>query len=144
MISTTRGHIGTYPAQPGRTTVNRLAILALALCLPAALAGSATANDTIAADWRTQYPAACQTLIDATFEAGSCLLCHNPGGASLNPYGSDLAGLAVNFVVAESFDSDGDGRTNGQEILLDCTLPGDFASVPAESRSWSAVKALYR
>ncbi|MCP4573586.1 MAG: hypothetical protein GY838_14605 [bacterium] len=116
-------------------------ILSIVACLLMTHAGTAAAYNFIGGNWRTQYPDVCQTLTDASF---SCTLCHNPDSDSLNPYGSDLAGLSSNFVVAESFDSDGDGRNNGQEILLDCTLPGNALSVPEENPTWSAVKALYR
>ena len=42
----------------------------------------------------------------------------------------------------EPEDSDGDGRSNGDEIRIDCTLPGDVTS-PNEATSWSRIKALY-
>ncbi len=102
------------------------------------------AHENIGDDWRTQYPDACQILLDATLEANDCVLCHFAGGSNLNPYGWDLASTGLNFVTIEGFDSDGDGRTNGEEILLDCTFPGDVTSVPVEAETWSGVKALFR
>lgn len=123
----------------------RRAVVSVLACLVITLhTGGAAANDSIAVDWRSQYPDACKTLQDATLEANDCVLCHHPGGNNLNPYGSDLAMVGVNFVVVEGFDSDGDERTNGQEILLDCTLPGDVTSVPVKVETWSAIKALFR
>lgn len=117
-------------------------IAAAFLCV--ALAPAAHANETIAADWLIYYPNACETLTDALLEANDCVLCHNPGADTLNAYGFDLSVVGGNFLTAEGFDSDGDGRTSGQEILLDCTLPGDFGSVPVHDSTWSAVKALFR
>jgi len=61
----------------------------------------------------------------------------------LNPYGQDFKEADRDFAAIESFDSDGDGRTNGEEILIDCTLPGDAIS-PADLNSWGNIKALYR
>jgi len=116
----------------------------LACLLVALLAGSAMAYNSIGSDWRDQYPDACQTLQDATLNANDCVLCHIAGGFNLNPYGSDLASTGLNFVAIEGFDSDGDDRTNGEEILLDCTFPGDVTSVPVEAETWSAIKVLFR
>jgi hypothetical protein len=125
-------------------TERRVLAASMVACILAIGAGDATAYNSIGADWRAQYPDACQTLLDATLNANDCILCHNAGSSALNPYGSDLASMGNNFLAVESFDSDGDGRNNGQEINLDCTFPGDVTSVPVESGSWSAVKALYR
>ena len=125
-------------------TEQRILVISMVACILMTGIGSAAAYNGIGADWRAQYPDACQTLQDATLNANDCILCHNSGSSALNPYGSDLASMGNNFVAIESFDSDGDGRTNGQEINLDCTLPGDVASVPDEDSSWSAIKALYR
>lgn len=122
----------------------RFLTLSLVACLLATQTGSAMAYGGIGDDWLAQYPDACKTLTDATLEANGCVLCHYADSNALNPYGSDLASVSENFVVAEGFDSDGDQRTNGEEILLDCTLPGDTLSVPEENPTWSAVKALFR
>lgn len=113
----------------------------LALCLLGLAAGEAAAFNGIARDWRDQYPDACATLTAASQD---CSLCHIEGGFDLNPYGLDLADASNNFLNIEGDDSDGDGRTNGQEINLDCTLPGDAASVPARTAQWGIIKALYR
>jgi hypothetical protein len=70
------------------------------------------------------------------------VLCH-AGVPSLNAYGSDLAG--TNPLAIENLDSDGDSKTNGQEINTDCTLPGDASSVlPVEDLTWGAIKVLFR
>ena len=49
----------------------------------------------------------------------------------------------MDFASIEGDDSDGDGRTNGEEINVDCTLPGDPAS-PVDQDSWGSLKALFR
>lgn len=118
---------------------------ALALCLLLGLmigaANPAAAFNGIGRDWRDQYPDVCSTLTTASQD---CSLCHIEGGFDLNPYGSDLANANNNFLAVEALDSDGDGRTNGQEISQDCTLPGDAASVPVRTATWSSIKALFR
>ena len=53
----------------------------------------------------------------------------------------DPAGVEVDAVGCP-VDSDGDGRTNGQEILSDCSAPGDAVSA-SEAATWSAIKALF-
>ena len=115
-----------------------LAVLALAglfLFLPAA---EASAYNSLIAPWRANYPDACATLYSL---AQNCTLCHG-GGFSLNPYGSDLAANGVNFALVGLLDSDGDGRTNDQEINLDCTRPADEAS-PTTSSTWGNLKSLF-
>lgn len=112
----------------------------LALCLLILASGSSYAFSSIATNWKNTYPDACTTL---TAAANDCTLCHT-GGFGFNSYGSDLNSAGSNFASIEGDDSDGDGRTNLQEITLDCTLPGDASSVPAEPDTWAAVKALYR
>jgi len=111
-----------------------LAAVMLVIGPPAAMAFG-----SIADDWQAEYPDACQDLQDA---AVSCNLCHATGFA-LNPYGSDLADNGRDFAVIEPLDSDGDGRTNLQEIMLDCTLPGD-AAAPVDDATWSNIKTLFR
>ncbi len=101
-------------------------------------AGEASAYSGYVADWREYYPDACTTLYE---QAQSCTLCHG-AGFSLNAYGDDLASNGVNFAVVGLLDSDDDGRSNDDEINLDCTLPADATS-PSESSTWGSVKALF-
>ena len=122
---------------------HRFLIASLVLCLLGVVAGESLAYTGIGTNWRTEYPAACALLQDATRSTQSCVLCHTAGDG-LNGYGSDLAQANLNFAAIEGNDSDGDGRTNLQEILDDCTLPGDNLSVPADQDTWTAVKALFR
>ncbi len=108
----------------------------LAFCLLLAPIDDAAAYSGILSDWNTQYPDACEDL-----QALSCNLCHG-GGFSLNPYGSDLAAAGNDFAAVEATDSDGDGRTNGQEINQDCSAPGDVTS-PTEPATWASIKSLF-
>jgi len=59
---------------------------------------------------------------------GSCITCHNgaTGNGGENPYGSAYQG---SFTAIENIDSDGDGFTNIDEILVG-TFPGDASSTP--------------
>ncbi len=120
-----------------------LLALSLIFCLVGIMTGDALAFGSIGDSWNANYDTACQTLVDATLQANGCVLCHD-AGFSLNPYGDTIGGFGVDWASIEGTDSDGDGRTNGEEILTDCTLPGDIASVPADGATWSAIKALYR
>jgi len=115
----------------------------LTLCLLVTLGGEGVAFNSIGNNWAAEYPGACQTLQDARLSAQSCVLCHTPG-FGFNAYGADLEANGANFAAVANMDSDGDGRTNVQEILEDCTLPGDGTSVPVDADSWAAVKSLYR
>lgn len=109
--------------------------LVLAVLALPGMATTAAANPTIQGQWLSNYPDACQTLRDAATE---CFLCHSGG---LNSYGQSIADHGI--VPAEAFDPDGDSVNSGQEIL-DCTFPGDEASVrPLESVTWGAIKNLY-
>ena len=103
-----------------------------------ATAGCASAYDDFIATWRANYPAACNTVYEL---AQDCTLCHG-GGFSLNPYGADLADHGVNYDVVGLLDSDNDGRTNDEEITIDCSAPGDATSA-GDGATWSAVKALF-
>ncbi len=116
----------------------QIALLALAGCMFLFVPNTARATTGWMIAWLNAYPDRCQDLKDA---AQSCTLCHG-AGSSLNNYSKQMANL--NFVAIEGIDSDGDGRTNGQEILEDCTLPGDSDSVPVEYDSWGAIKVLFR
>lgn len=114
-------------------------IWSLALCLLTFTAGQGLAYSGIGTDWKNTYPDVCATL---TAAANDCSLCHG-GGFSLNAYGNDLNNAGLNFASIEGDDSDGDGRTNLQEITQDCTLPGDSSSVPADANTWESIKALF-
>lgn len=112
------------------------AIAVLAFCVLLAPADEAAAYSGILSDWNTQYPDACADL-----QSLNCNLCHG-GGFSLNSYGADLAAAGNDFAAIEAADSDGDGRTNGQEINEDCSAPGDAAS-PVEPATWASIKSLF-
>ncbi len=114
----------------------------LVLCLVGLSVPRALAFNGIGRDWRDQYPDACQELQDATTQAQDCRLCHTQE-FNFNPYGKDLKENNNDFVAIENMDSDNDGRTNGEEINTDCTLPDDAIS-PAEQNSWGNIKALFR
>jgi hypothetical protein len=116
-------------------------MLCLSLCLQLILLGSAQATEALAGAWRSDYEGweeVCTKVLDA---ATNCILCHTevPG---LNPYGQDIFDFGFGWFALEWEDSDGDGRLSGDEIRLDCTLPGDATS-PDEPTSWSRIKALY-
>ena len=122
---------------------NDLIKFSLVLCLIGLTATQTLAYTGLGRDWRVNYPDACKELQDATTNAMDCVMCHQPSGFSLNPYGQDFDNAGRDFSAIESVDSDGDGRTNGEEILLDCSLPGDSIS-PADLDSWSNIKVLFR
>ncbi len=113
-------------------------ILCLSLCMLVFPHSSAQATGGIRDAWLEFYPNACDDLTNA---AAACFLCHAsvPG---LNPYGEDMADANNDFGAIEGDDSDSDGRTNGEEILNDCTLPGDATSATT-TRTWSLIKSLY-
>lgn len=115
----------------------KAAIAALATLL---LAHPSTGNatSTYKNSWLSTYPDACQFLKDA---ANGCSLCHT-AVPDLNPYGEALVGRRTSMHDVDGVDSDGDTRTNLQEILS-CTLPGDRSSVPSGAATWGAIKALY-
>jgi len=116
-------------------------LLCLSLCLLLVPIGSAQATEGLAAAWRSDYEGwedVCLTVLEA---ASNCFLCHSEG-SDLNPYGQDILDFGFGWFGLEPEDSDGDGRSNGDEIRIDCTLPGDATS-PNESTSWSHVKALF-
>ena len=115
-----------------------LIIASLSLCTLVLPSASALADGGIRDDWLAFYPDACSELVSA---AQSCVLCHD-GIPALNPYGEDMATANNDFGAIEGDDSDGDGRTNGEEILIDCTLPGDAIS-PAQVFTWTRIKTLY-
>lgn len=104
------------------------------LLMPAAAQADGDWRDA----WNAAFPDVCPDLRTA---ANNCSLCHT-SVPSLNPYGADMPDM--NFAGINGLDSDGDTVTNGNEILVDCTLPGDIGSVPGDQDSWGAVKALFR
>ncbi|MEN8692424.1 MAG: PKD domain-containing protein [Desulfobacterales bacterium] len=76
---------------------------------------------------------------------GSCITCHRnlDGKGGLNSYGSDWKGAGGNvaaFSAIEDSDSDGDGYSNIDEILVD-TFPGDASSRPAPVNDPPVAKA---
>ena len=121
---------------------NKWITMSLVLCLVGITATQAYAYNNIGSAWRSNYPDACQELQDATTSAQNCVMCHS-SGFGFNPYGQDLKDAGNNFTAIEDTDSDGDGRTNGEEINNDCTLPGDPVS-PADVDSWGSIKVLFR
>jgi len=122
-----------------RRTIVR-AIISLAFCLFLLPGGSAQAYNSIKNSWIAYYPDVCPELVAA---ANACTLCHvGSDNFDRNPYGTTLELNGHDFGAAESVDSDGDGRNNGLEILIDCTLPGDGTS-PVESTTWASIKALF-
>jgi hypothetical protein len=109
-------------------------------CLLLAHAMPAAADGGIRDAWLEAYPDVCPVLVAA---ANACFLCHS-GVPDLNSYGDDLAtGYPLDPIAIEATDSDGDGRTNGEEINIDCTLPGNETS-PTDAASWSFIKTLFR
>lgn len=127
---------------------SKMLILALASLILFHIPASSLAYSSIGDAWVAHYNP-CQTLVDA-----DCNACHQ-NGFEYNSYGEDLRVRIVDlsmenvaaFVDAESEDSDGDNFTNGQEIVVDCTLPWDATSVGTvgdERSSWDNIKALYR
>ena len=126
---------------------NRIVTLALASCILLSLPLNAQAFRPIMDDWQAYY-SVCQPLVTL-----DCNACHM-NGFDYNPYGDDLKTLIDGgmtneeaFVAAEALDSDGGGATNGQEIVVACTAPGnpgDDPVVPNDTTVWSQIKALYR
>lgn len=121
---------------------NTLVKYSLVLCLVGITATQAIAYTSFGTSWLNTYPEACQELQDAASSEFNCIICHG-SGFSLNPYGDDFNENGRDYAAIESFDSDGDGRTNAQEILEDCSLPGDAVS-PVDLDSWGHIKALFR
>jgi hypothetical protein len=118
-----------------------IAIMALAGCMLLAVPNTTLANGDIRDAWKAYYADVCPDLVSA---ANSCVLCHD-GVPARNNYGGAIIGL--DFAAIEGEDSDLDGYTNGQEIYVDCTLPGDatdHGTVADTQTSWSEIKALFR
>ncbi len=120
---------------------NRIALLALAGCMLLIQPPTAHATSSMRNAWRAAYPNVCTTLYNL-----NCAVCHTTA-PDLNSYGEDYLANGENFRAIEGLDSDGDGYTNGQEILVDCTNPavaGDHGVVPDEGTTWGQIKALFR
>ena len=126
----------------------RMIVPILAGCVLLALPSQSLAFNGIMSDWQDYYNP-CQDLV-----AADCNACHE-NGFDFNVYGEDLririGDLNMSnteaFIDAEGEDSDGDGFTNGQEIVVDCTRPWDptdQGTVSADGLAWSSVKALFR
>jgi hypothetical protein len=114
-------------------------LLCLCLCLLLLPFGSARATEGLAGAWQIDYAdLACSMLLEA---AANCILCHTTTPET-NPYGQDVADFGFGWFVLEGVDSDGDERTNGEEIYNDCTLPG-YSATPTDTTSWSHIKARY-
>lgn len=112
----------------------------LALGILALPSGSARATMGVASVWQMDYAeTACDMVLAA---AADCSLCHTTVPA-VNPYGQDIADNGFGWFGIEPVDSDGDGRTNREEIMDDCSLPGDATS-PTGTTTWSRIRALYR
>lgn len=113
----------------------------ITLTLTAVLAfglGTALGSGDIRDGWQLVYPDVCSELVDA-----GCNLCHG-SGLSLNDYALDYLDNGQDWLAIEDLDSDGDTVSNGQEINVDCTLPGDPTSVTANDEyTWGSIKALY-
>ncbi len=111
----------------------------LAFCLLMAPVQDASATGVIRDAMLAEYPDMCDDLVALAVD---CSMCHG-GGFALNPYGVDLAGASNVFADIEGDDSDGDGRTNIEEISNDCTNPGDAVSA-ADPVTWSSIKVLFQ
>jgi hypothetical protein len=71
-----------------------------------------------------KYPTIRGTQVD------SCTTCHSPSVKDfLNQYGLDLRDAKMNFAEVEAIDSDGDGKTNIDEIR-EQKFPGSQATYP--------------
>jgi len=120
-----------------------LSTFLFSLALVASLGlGEANAYTGIKNNWLSTYPDICselQTLAD------DCLICHTnpPSYSELNPYALDYLANGEDWSNIESMDSDGDSRTNIEEILIDCTNPGDEVSTGNNDETWAMIKALY-
>lgn len=130
-----------------RRAIGALSALALVL---AGVAGAATvaglpncplgSGDKSGTNWLRTYTTACDTL---RAMAADCRLCHVTV-AELNPYGLDLFDVGNQPLLVADLDSDGDGRSNGQEIA-ECTPPGTFDVPLADGGvTWGALKSRWR
>lgn len=116
-------------------------------CFVLGVQSHALAYSSIGDAWVDYYDA-CSDLV-----AADCTACHQ-NGFDFNPYGQvmkDRLDGGMNnieaFVDVEPLDSDGDGYSNGQEIVVDCTLPwdgSDHGTVANEDSTWDRIKAIFR
>ena len=101
-------------------------------------------TDGIGDDWRAQYPDACQELQDCRHQ------CHRLHPVPYRRIRLESPTVRISktptaiFPPSRTVDSDGDGRTNGEEILLDCTLPGRRRFRPRTPDTWGSIKVLFR
>jgi hypothetical protein len=116
-----------------------ISLLCLATTTAVFRAADLEAKPNFPGVWKALYPGACTEL---TAAADNCTLCHTWPSVVYNAYGQAYRDNGKNWVAIENMDSDGDGRTNIQEINQDCSFPGDITS-PNETNSWAAIKALY-
>ncbi len=124
------------------TRASRLIVLCLLMATAGAgvlLAREAACPAKSGTNWLRHYTEACDVLRTA---AQDCTLCHD-SVTELNAYGVDLAAVGNLPWLVEDLDSDGDGRTNLEEIG-DCTLPGDAKSVPLAPTTLSALRFRWR
>ena len=85
------------------------------------LAQTASATPSIEAMFIKQYPQAANSALQ------SCATCHMPmKEGNINPYGAALKNAKYNFAAIETLDSDGDGKSNLEEITT-FTNPGSQA-----------------
>ena len=119
---------------------NRIALLALAGCMLLIQPPTAHADTGLRNAWRADYPGVCAPVYNL-----NCALCHTTAPA-LDAYGDDILAFGDGPSI-DHLDSDGDGYTNGQEILVDCTdpsNPNDHGVVPNDGTTWSRIKAIFR
>ncbi len=96
----------------------------IAAILLVALSGTAFAIGTYMPQFQNRYGVAGSTI-------DTCRLCHTIIPA-LNSYGTAFRTASRNFAAIEGLDSDGDGRTNIQEITAG-TFPGEADGSAPES-----------
>jgi len=130
----------------------RVLIIILSAVLLAGVGWKVTATPSVPDFWSDVYPTACNELKLSAHQPQGCVLCHTSGGSptDLNPYAVDIKSVhdrggtwSAAIEAVEADDSDGDGFSNIDEILTNCTFPGDGTS-PVEEQTWGMIKALYR
>jgi hypothetical protein len=93
-------------------------LFTMALCAPI------QATPSLQTAFISAYPAVADSKLD------NCATCHMPVEKDfLNTFGLDMKEAKLRFKDIEGKDSDGDGKTNLEEILA-LTLPGSFAKFP--------------
>lgn len=97
---------------------------AMVLGLLAVAAPGLRATPSLQTAFVATYPAVADSKLD------SCGTCHMPAQEDfLNAYGLDLREAKLKFKAIEAKDSDGDNKTNLEEIAS-AQLPGSFARYP--------------